>query len=231
VILKKSPNARLIVAGGNHPAAAGYWESIRATQSAHLPIEFLGYIPQKDVAQLFRTSSLLVMPYDSSTGSSGPAHQACEYGLPIVCADIADFRCMSVDDDMAIIFYKPGDAADLAAKIITVLESPEVQHSMSNHNYEAGVQMAMTNVARTYIRWFELHKLKREIRGEGLRERVRARMWNALYGPGHRMSLKRRNQTDKFDPKDDAQPAIRNPETAPATIAAMSLKHQVNADK
>ena len=46
-ILEKIPNARLVVAGGNHPAAAGYWESVRAAQPAHLPIEFLGYIPQK----------------------------------------------------------------------------------------------------------------------------------------------------------------------------------------
>lgn len=185
-VLEKIPNARLIIAGGNHPAAAGYWESVRAGQPADLPVEFLGYIPQKDVANLFRTSSLLVMPYDSSTGSSGPAHQACEYGLPIVCADLADFRCMSIDDDMAIVFYKPGDSADLAEKLITVLASPEIQHSMSNHNYEAGVQMAMANVARTYIRWFELHKLKREICGEGFMERLRWRLWNIWYVRGRK---------------------------------------------
>ena len=168
-ILEKIPNARLIVAGGNHPAAAGYWESIRAAQPPHLPIEFLGYVPAKDVAELFRTSTLLVMPYDSSTGSSGPAHQACEYGLPIVCADIADFRCMGRDDDMAISFYKIGDAADLAEKVTEILASPELQLEMSNHNYEAGVQMTMTNVARTYLRWFELHKLKREVPWRRLR--------------------------------------------------------------
>ena len=161
LILEKIPNARLIVAGGNHPAAAGYWEAIRAAQPPHLPIEFLGYIAQKDVADLFKTSSLLVMPYDSSTGSSGPAHQACEYGLPIVCADIADFRCMATDDDMAIRFYKMGDSFDLAEKIVDILGSPELQKHMSEHNYEAGVQMMMANVARTYLRWFELHKLKR----------------------------------------------------------------------
>jgi glycosyltransferase involved in cell wall biosynthesis len=128
------------------------------------------------------------MPYDSSTGSSGPAHQACEYGLPIVCADLADFRCMSIDDDMAIVFYKPGDSTDLAEKLITVLASPELQHSMSNHNYEAGVQMAMANVARTYIRWFELHKLKREICGEGFWERLRWRLWNIWYVRGRKAS-------------------------------------------
>lgn len=181
VILEKIPNARLIVAGGNNPQAAGYWESIRAAQPAHLPIEFLGYIPQKNVGNLFRTSSLLVMPYDSSTGSSGPAHQACEYGLPIVCADIADFRCMAADDDMAILFYKLGDAPDLADKVIRVLDSPELQHQMSNHNYEAGVQMTMTNVARTYLRWFELHKLKREVSGEGVLKRMRWRLSNLWY--------------------------------------------------
>jgi hypothetical protein len=176
-ILERIPNARLIVAGGNHPAAAGYWESVRAAQPAHLPIEFLGYVPQDDVAELFQTSSMLVMPYDSSTGSSGPAHQACEYGLPIVCADIADFRCMGTDDDMAIKFYKLGDAVDLSEKIVSILESPETQMQMSEHNYEAGVQMMMANVARTYLRWFELHKLKREVGGDSLVDRMR--IWSS----------------------------------------------------
>jgi glycosyltransferase involved in cell wall biosynthesis len=233
-ILEKIPNARLIVAGGNHPAAAGYWESVRAAQPAHLPIEFLGYVPQKDVPRLFSRSSLLVMPYDSSTGSSGPAHQACEYGLPIVCADIPDFRCMGADDDMAIIFYKVGDASDLAEKIITVLESPELQHSMSNHNYEAGVQMTMTSVARTYIRWFELHKLKREICGEGLRERMRWRLWNFWYGQSRQRSNGRWNPNDKHDPKEDAQHPSqslgRHSEEVPAAIAALPRKPQANAD-
>ena len=175
-VLEKIPNARLIVAGGNHPAAAGYWESIRDAQSGDLPIDFLGYIPQKDVAELFRTSSLLVMPYDSSTGSSGPAHQACEYGLPIVCADIPDFQCMAADDDMMISFYKLGDASDLAEKLVSVLQSPELQRQMSFHNYEAGVQMTMAAVARTYLRWFELHQSKRRIDRKTVLGRLRRRL-------------------------------------------------------
>jgi glycosyltransferase involved in cell wall biosynthesis len=172
-ILEKVPEARLIVAGGNHPAAAGYWESIRAAQAAHLPIEFLGYVPSKDIPKLFRTSSLLLMPYDSSTGSSGPAHQACEYGLPIVCADIPDFRCMAADDDMAILFYKKGDPHDLAEKVVEVLQSPELQQQMSLHNYHAGVEMMMATVVRTYLRWFELHKLKRQLGREGMFSKLR----------------------------------------------------------
>ena len=63
--------------------------------SPHLPIEFRGYVPEDDIPELFQTTSVLVMPYDSATGSSGPAHQACEYGVPIVCADIPDFSGMA----------------------------------------------------------------------------------------------------------------------------------------
>ncbi|HEY0794356.1 MAG TPA: glycosyltransferase [Acidisarcina sp.] len=165
-VLERVPNARLIVAGGNHPAAAGYWESVREAQPPGLPVEFLGYIPQRDVPALFRSSSVLVMPYDSSTGSSGPAHQACEYGVPIVCADIPDFLCMASDNDMAIVFFKTGDAADLAEKLLTVLESPGLQRQMAEHNYQAGVQMTMAAVARNYLRWFELHKFKRTLVGK-----------------------------------------------------------------
>lgn len=173
-VLEKCPNARLIVGGGNHPMAPGYLESVRAAQPKHLPIQFLGYIATRDVPDLFRTSSVLVMPYDSSTGSSGPAHQACEYGVPIVCADIPDFRCMAVDDDMAISFFRTRDSSDLAEKLITILQSAELQRQMSQHNYEAGVQMTMATVVRNYLRWFELHQAKRSLSGARPR---RSRGW------------------------------------------------------
>ena len=78
-------------------------------------------MPEADVPDLFSTTSIVVLPYDSATGSSGPAHQACEYGLPIVSADIADFRDMAADEDMAISFYKTGDPVDLAAQLIGLL--------------------------------------------------------------------------------------------------------------
>jgi glycosyltransferase involved in cell wall biosynthesis len=166
-VLEKIPNARLIVAGPNHPTKAGYWESVRDRQPAGLPIEFRGYIPRQEIPDLFRTSSVLVMPYDSATGSSGPAHQACEYGLPIVCADIPDFQDMAADEDMAVSFYKTGDPADLACKLTGILQSPELQRSMAERNFSAGVEMMMDSVVRNYLRWFELKKCKRRIRDAG----------------------------------------------------------------
>ena len=163
-VLEKIPNARLIVAGANHHTKPGYWESIRAAQPAHLPIEFRGYVPEEAIPELFATTSVLVLPYDSATGSSGPAHQACEYGLPIVSADLPDFRAMAKDEDMAIRFYKLGDADNLADQITTILESEELEHEMAEHNFSAGVEMTMSHVVGNYLRWFELHRHKKKLR-------------------------------------------------------------------
>ena len=159
-VLERIPKARLVVAGGNHPTRPGYWESVRDAQPAGLPIEFRGYVPQSRVASLFRESSVLVMPYHSSTGSSGPAHQACEHGLPIVCSDIPDFQCMARDDEMAISFYQTDDPDQLADSLVNLLTSPELRRKMAEQNYAAGVRMSMANVARSYLRWFELHQCK-----------------------------------------------------------------------
>jgi glycosyltransferase involved in cell wall biosynthesis len=162
-VLARIPNARLVVAGANHHTKAGYWESIRAAQPAHLPIDFLGYVPEEDIPELYQTTSVVVMPYDSATGSSGPAHQACEFGVPIVCADLADFRGMAKEENMAILFHKVGDATELADRLISILQSPELERQMAEQNFAAGVEMTMANVVANYLRWFELKKAQKTI--------------------------------------------------------------------
>lgn len=162
-VVEAVPNARLIVAGANHHTKAGYWESIRAAQPPELPIDFLGYVAEEDIPELFQTTSVLVLPYDSATGSSGPGHQACEYGVPIVGSDIPDFRDMAVDEDMAVRFYKVGDATDLANQLVTILKSSELQRSMARQNFAAGLEMTIGKVVRNYLRWFELNKYKKAL--------------------------------------------------------------------
>lgn len=174
LLLKKAPHARLIVAGANHHTRAGYWESIRAAQPAQLPIEFRGYVPEEDIPELYRTTSIVVMPYDSATGSSGPAHQACEYGVPIVCADIPDFREMAAEEDMAILFHKVNDADDLADQLSRILLAPELERRMAEQNFNAGVEMTLGNVVAKYLRWFELQRCKKVVRNAQELEQIYA---------------------------------------------------------
>lgn len=164
-VLRRVPSARLIVAGANHHTKPGYWESIRESQRGNPRIEFRGYVAEDDIPDLFRRTSIVAMPYDSATGASGPAHQACEYGVPIVCANLADFRRMAADEDMAISFYEAGDPVDLADKLVAILQSRELQQQLSHHNFSAAMRMTMPSVVRRYLRWFELSRHRETLNG------------------------------------------------------------------
>ena len=87
-------------------------------------IEFTGYVAEEDIPELFRTASVLVLPYSSATGASGVAHLACEFGVPIISAGIDDFREMARDEGLAIDFYETGNAQSLANAIATASERP-----------------------------------------------------------------------------------------------------------
>ena len=162
-VLRRAPNAKIVVAGANHHTKPGYWESIREAHKDNPRIEFRGYVAEDDIPELFRSTSIVVMPYDSATGSSGPAHQACEYSVPMVCADLPDFRTMVADEEMAASFYEKGNAGDLADKLSEILLSPELQRRMSEQNFSAAVRMTMPSVVRHYLRWFAIAERKRAL--------------------------------------------------------------------
>ena len=127
-------------------------------------IEFRGYVPEDDLPELFQSSTVAVMPYSSSTGCSGVAHLACAYGVPIISADIADFRQMAQGEELAIEFYPPGDAQGLADCLADFLQNTEKQHRMAVQNFSAGLRMTMPNVVQKYIRHFELQQRVQTLR-------------------------------------------------------------------
>jgi len=156
-IVERVPQARLVIAGGNHPATPGYVERV-AKQFADNPyIRFTGYVEEEDVSELFATATVLVMPYSSATGSSGVAHLACEYGLPIVCADIPDFRDMCLDEQIAISFFGTGDAHSMAECIVNLLENAQLQREMGEANFSAALRQTMPMIIRQYLRSFDMH--------------------------------------------------------------------------
>ncbi|MBV9670740.1 MAG: glycosyltransferase [Acidobacteriales bacterium] len=156
------PEARLLIGGANHHTTPRYWEDLAEKYKDNDRINFLGYVAEDDIPELFATSSILVMPYDSATGSSGPAHQACQYGVPIVCADIHDFREMAENEEMMIEFYPRGDAKALEEKLVDVLRSPEKQQLMAERNFSAALRQTMPAVIQNYLRYFA-RKRKREM--------------------------------------------------------------------
>jgi Glycosyl transferases group 1 len=153
-----------VVAGGDHPQASGYIESMKRQHAGNSRIEFRGYVPESDLADLFQSATVAVMPYSSSTGCSGVAHLACAFGVPIVSSDLADFRQMGQSEELAIDFYPPGKARGLADCLFDLLNNLDKQMSMATQNFSAALRMTMPNVVQKYLRHFELQQRVQTLR-------------------------------------------------------------------
>jgi glycosyltransferase involved in cell wall biosynthesis len=206
LIAAKVPRVKLVIAGGDHPQAAGYTESVRRRCAGDPDIEFLGYVPEDALPDLFQTSTVAVMPYSSSTGCSGVAHLACAYGVPIVSADLTDFRQMAQDEELAIEFYLPGDVQGLADCLVQLLQNPDKQRAMAAQNFSAGLRMTMPNVVQKYLRHFELHQrtqaLKYVSRFRRLPDWVPSKLLMLRYLTRNSLSWRRRSAILHSSPND-----------------------------
>jgi glycosyltransferase involved in cell wall biosynthesis len=163
------PNVSLIIGGGDHPKTPGYVQSMAERYSGSSStsasnsdsndrIRFLGYVPEDSIPDLFREASLAVMPYTSSAGSSGVAHLAAQYGVPVIASDIPDFHEVAEHEGIAIRFFTPGSVDSLVEQLLQTLNSPDDLKAMAWQNYAAGVAMSMPQVVREYIRNFRQHE-------------------------------------------------------------------------
>jgi len=171
-----SPPVELVIAGGDHPKTRGYVKSVSEGVKHNPLIRFVGYVPESEIPDLFRTASLAVMPYSSSAGSSGVAHLACQYGLPILASDIDDFRELAEHEVVSMEFFTPHDPASLANRLADLLHSPERLSQMARQNFSAALQMSMPQVIRQYIRSFDVHHRLRMLRAFSRLRRSRSWM-------------------------------------------------------
>jgi len=163
-VVKQYPNVELVIAGGDHPKTAGYVKSVAESVKRNRLIRFIGYVPEDSIPELFQTASLAVMPYTSSAGSSGVAHLACQYGLPILASDIEDFRELAEHERVSMDYFVPNDVNSLASHLVDLLHSPERLNEMARQNFSAALQMSMPQVIQQYIRSFDVQQRLRMLR-------------------------------------------------------------------
>jgi len=150
-------NVQLVIGGGDHPRTPGYVASM-AQRHANDHIRFLGYVSEESIADLFREASVAVMPYTSSAGSSGVAHLAAQYAVPVIASGIQDFRELAEHEGIAMRFFTPGDVNSLVEELLLALNSPVELKEMAWRSYAAGVAMSMPLIVREYIGSFRQHE-------------------------------------------------------------------------
>jgi glycosyltransferase involved in cell wall biosynthesis len=167
------PGTELVVAGGDHPKTPGYVRSVAERVKDNPQIKFLGYVAEEDLPGLFRTSSLTVLPYSSSAGSSGVAHLACQYGLPILAPDIEDFVELAKQEMVSMEFFSANNANSLAQQLLMLLQSPDRLALMAQNNFRAALQMSMPQIIQQYVRSFDMHQRVRILKAYSQLRRTR----------------------------------------------------------
>ena len=171
-VIKEVPQARLVIAGTDHPKTPGYLKSIQEKIGARTDVHFAGYVEEEDIPRLFQRSTLTVLPYTSSAGSSGIAHLASTYGVPIISSDIADCRRLAQEEGLAMDFFTPGNTLEMARSIVDLLQNRNRQVEMALQNMAAALRMSMPEIIREYLRTFELRKQIEDLRSLSVARRL-----------------------------------------------------------
>ncbi len=154
-VRREVESARLIIAGQDHPNRVGYMAALAEEHKHDSSIEFLGYLPEERIGKVFSRCNVAVLPYSSSGGPSGVAHQAVQYGLPLIGSSIGDIITVCTEEGLAIDYFRTDDSADLAEKIVALARDPERERRMAEQNYAAALAMTMPNIVAQYLADFQ----------------------------------------------------------------------------
>ena len=144
---KENHNVKLVVAGSSHPNFPGFLDPYIKMKIPN--VEFLGYIPEDDLAQVFRVADVVVIPYFTTTGTSGVFHLACGYGRPIVASDLPEIREI-LSEGASALLAPPGNVKALKEAILTVLHDEKLAAKMSEQNLQFAQKESWGIVAEAY---------------------------------------------------------------------------------
>jgi cellulose synthase/poly-beta-1,6-N-acetylglucosamine synthase-like glycosyltransferase/glycosyltransferase involved in cell wall biosynthesis len=144
---KENYNVKLIVAGSSHP---NFPDFLDPYIKANIPkVDFIGYVPEEDIARVFRMADVVVIPYFTTTGTSGVFHLACGYGRPIVASDLPEIREILAEGASALL-VPPDNVKALKDGILKVLSDEKMAAKMSAQNLRFAQGESWGIVAQAY---------------------------------------------------------------------------------
>ncbi len=148
------PNWTMTVAGSSHPSYPGYFEYFSNKYSNTPGIDFIGYVKDDSIPDLFNGCGVVLLPYSSATGVSGVAHIAAAFGLPVVAASIDDFLNMGEEEKIGIKFFQTDDVQDAVAVISELMGEPSSWQSLSSQSLDISRKNSTQELLALYLNIF-----------------------------------------------------------------------------
>jgi len=146
-MLNEKINVKLVVAGEDHPNFPGYLKSFAKQNIPN--VEFLDYVPEKQLEQIFKTADVLAMPYLAVPGTSGVFYLACGYGTPVVASDLPEIREILADGASATL-VPPQNVKVLREEILKLLFDKKKSAEIAAKNIAFAQKRSWNFVAEAY---------------------------------------------------------------------------------
>jgi glycosyltransferase involved in cell wall biosynthesis len=144
-------DAELWIVGEAHPDHPEHAERIRDEAVDRPGVRFFGHVEEEMLPTIFERASVLVVPYRTAPGVSGPYQRAKAHGLPAVVYDEEDIRAATIETGGTASLVPPGDPAAMRAAFDRLAEDPDRLAAMAETN-AAAADTTMVEVAREVTR-------------------------------------------------------------------------------
>lgn len=160
------PGLRLTVAGADHLRFPGYLHSLRRSVGEMLGVRWRVGVDEAEIRELFRRVSLVVLPYQASTGASSVIHRAATWGRPVIVSDLPDSQAVADEEGLWLEFAPSGDGEAWRERIAALLADRPRREAMALHNLRRMRTMTLAHTCRRYVSIFEaafrLHSERRQ---------------------------------------------------------------------
>jgi glycosyltransferase involved in cell wall biosynthesis len=151
------PDAKLIIAGGPHPRGKMYFQKIselvRASPKSNR-IVITGFVPDKEIHDLFDRCTIAVFPYTFSVSCSGGLSFALQHRKPPVVSSLPSFTETIVDGVNGLV-VPPNDKTALAWAMERLLIDDRLREKLSRGIAEDCAHLKWSEIASETVKCYQ----------------------------------------------------------------------------
>lgn len=143
---------KLLVAGVPHPNFPEHGRQALARLRQRRAVAYLGWVRNEDLPELIGRVGVAVLPYRTSTGTSGVLHLLSGLGVPFVASDTPELR--ELKREGAGLLLTSLEPRSLASAILRALEDRRLAEQLSSRSMAFARARSWNVVARAYARLY-----------------------------------------------------------------------------
>jgi glycosyltransferase involved in cell wall biosynthesis len=150
------PGLRLTIAGTRHIRFPDYPGLLRAQFADLQGVHWLGQVAENEIRTLFSRASVVVLPYQASTGFSSVLMQAAAWGRAVVASDLEEICYAAHENGLEVAYFQCGQADSLADTLRAQLGSSQLRTSQAVRNFIAIQKNRPDTLCHDYLQAFNL---------------------------------------------------------------------------